>query len=32
MQQTSEVSHEKAWLWLRKGNFLREAESLIIAI
>ena len=25
------VSHEKTWTWLRKGNFKRETESLLIA-
>ena len=25
------ISHEKTWTWLRKGNFKRETESLIIA-
>ena len=24
-------SHEKTWMWLRKGNFRRETESLQIA-
>ena len=24
-------SHEKTWTWLRKGNFMRETESLLIA-
>ena len=28
---TSDVSHEKTWTWLRKGNFKRETESLPIA-
>ena len=30
-QQTNNISHEKTWTWLRKGNFLRETESLPIA-
>ena len=25
------LSHEKTWTWLRKGNFKRETESLLIA-
>ena len=25
------ISHEKTWTWLRKGNFRRETESLLIA-
>ena len=25
------ISHDKTWTWLRKGNFKREAESLLIA-
>ena len=25
------ISHEKTWSWLRKGNFKRETESLLIA-
>ena len=28
---TSDISHEKTWIWLRKGNFKRETESLLIA-
>ena len=31
IQQTSEISHEKTWTWLRKGNLKRETESLLIA-
>ena len=27
----SNISHEKTWTWLRKGNFKRETESLLIA-
>ena len=30
-QQTSEISHEKTWTWLRKGKLKRETESLLIA-
>ena len=26
------ISHEKTWTWLRKGNFKRETESLRIAV
>ena len=25
------ISHQKTWTWLRKGNFRRETESLLIA-
>ena len=25
------ISYQKAWTWLRKGNFKREIESLLIA-
>ena len=25
------ISHEKTWKWLRKGNFKRETESFLIA-
>ena len=25
------ISHQKTWTWLRKGNLKREAESLLIA-
>ena len=28
---TSDISHEKTWTWLRKGNHKRETESLLIA-
>ena len=24
------ISHDKTWIWLRKGNFKRETESLLI--
>ena len=27
----SNFSHDKIWTWLRKGNFKRETESLLIA-
>ena len=27
----SNISHEKTWTWLRKGNIKRETESLLIA-
>ena len=30
-RQTSEISHEKTWTWLRKGNSEREIESFLIA-
>ena len=26
-----QTTHEKTWTWLRKGNFKRETESLLIA-
>ena len=26
----SNISHEKTWMWLRKGNLKRETESLLI--
>ena len=29
--QTSEISHENTWTWLRMGNLKRETESLLIA-
>ena len=25
------ISHQKTWTWLRKGNLMRETESLLIA-
>ena len=25
------ISHDKIWTWLRKGNFKRETESLLIS-
>ena len=28
----SNISHDKTWTWLRKGNFQREKESLLIAV
>ena len=28
--QTSEISHEKTWTWLRKGNLKRETECILI--
>ena len=30
-QLTSDISHEKTWTWLKKGNLKRETESLLIA-
>ena len=30
-QHISEISHEKTWKWLRKGNLKRERESVLIA-
>ena len=29
--QTSDVAHEKTWTWLRKWNFKRETEYVLIA-
>ena len=29
--KTDEITHEKAWTWLRKGNLKRETESFLIA-
>ena len=29
---TSDISHKKMWMWLKKGNLKRETESLIIAV
>ena len=31
MDVLSDISHEKTWMWLRKGNLTRETESLLIA-
>ena len=28
---TNHISHDKTWIWLRKGNFKREIESLLKA-
>ena len=30
-QLINNISHEKSGTWLRKGNFKRETESLLIA-
>ena len=30
-RRINNISHEKIWTWLRKGNFKRETESLLIA-
>ena len=30
-RQLTNISHEKTWTWLRKGNLKRETESLLIA-
>ena len=30
-KRINNISHEKTWTWLRKGNFKRETESLQIA-
>ena len=29
---TRDISHEKTWTWLRKGNLKRETKSLLIAV
>ena len=30
-RQTSDISHEKTWTWLRKENLKRDTENLLIA-
>ena len=30
-QLINNISHQKTWAWLRKGNLMRETESLLIA-
>ena len=30
-RQTSEISNQKTWTWLRKGNLKKETESLLMA-
>ena len=30
-RRINNISHDKTWTWLRKGNFKRETESLLIA-
>ena len=30
-KQLINISHDKTWTWLIKGNFKRETESLLIA-
>ena len=30
-QLTSDISHEKMWMWLRKGNLKRETKSVLRA-
>ena len=30
MDNLSKISHEKIWSWIRKENFKRETESLLI--
>ena len=32
IQLINNISREKIWTWLRKGNFKRETESLLIAV
>ena len=29
-RQINNISHEKTWIWLRKGNLKKETESLLI--
>ena len=31
IKQLINISHDKTWTWLRKGNFKRETESLLMA-
>ena len=31
MQQTVEISHEKSYIYQRKGNHKRETETLLLA-
>ena len=31
-RQTIEISHEKTWTWLQKGNLKIETEFLLIAV
>ena len=30
-REINNISHDKTWTWLRKGNFKRETESLLMA-
>ena len=30
-RQTSDISHGKTWIWLKKGNLKKETESFLIA-
>ena len=30
-RQINNITHEKTWKWLRKGNIMRETEFLLIA-
>ena len=30
-RRINNISHQKTWTWLRKGNFKRETESLLIS-
>ena len=32
MDILSDISYEKFWTWLKKGNLMRETESLLIAV
>ena len=31
VKNSHNISHDKTWTWLRKGNFKRETESLLMA-
>ena len=28
---TGEIAYEKSWTWLRKGNYIRKSEFILIA-
>ena len=32
MLKICKISHEKTWMWLRKGNLMRKTEPLMIAV
>ena len=31
-RQTDKISHKRTWTWLRKENFKRETESLLMGV